>query len=135
MIDVILQIMNAFLFDEFMLWIWGPWSLLAILNGYLIADGFDSVEEAGLFWDHRAHRWGLSLFTREFFWKVLLGGSKVRSWALSSFPLCRASIATGGVADWNRGGAWWLGAVAVTAFVVLSLGLSFYSCGFSPFET
>ena len=33
-------------------------------------------------------------------------------------------FATGGVADWNRGGLEWLGAVAVTAFVVLSLGLS-----------
>ena len=77
MIDVILEIMNAFLFDEFMLWIWGPWSLLAILNGYLIADGFDSVEEAlGFFGTIALIGGGLSLFTRESFLEGAFGWVK-----------------------------------------------------------
>ncbi|MGB0645715.1 MAG: hypothetical protein ACPGQS_01005 [Bradymonadia bacterium] len=126
MIDVILQTMNAFLFDDFMLWIWGPWSLLAILNGYLIADGFDSVEEAlGFFGTIALIGGGLSLFTRESFLEGAFGWVKstIMGFVLIPAVPCIYLLPVG----WRIGtgvGLEWLGAVAVTAFVVLSLGLS-----------
>ena len=126
MIDVILQIMNAFLFDEFMLWIWGPWSLLAILNGYLIADGFDSVEEALAFLGPSRSSVGGCHYSRA---RVFLEGafgwvkSTIMGFVLIPAVPCIYLLPVG----WRIGtgvGLEWLGAVAVTAFVVLSLGLS-----------
>ena len=106
MIDVILQIMNAFLFDEFMLWIWGPWSLLAILNGYLIADGFDSVEEALAFLGPSRSSVGVVIIhAREFSGRCFWVGQKYDH-GLCPHSRCAVHLfATGGVADWNRGGA------------------------------
>lgn len=74
--------MTSFLFDDFMLWVWFGWSFLTILNGYIIADGFESAEEAVGFLGLLALvGGGLALFSRE---NVLSGAiSGIKNFVLS----------------------------------------------------
>lgn len=118
--------MNSFLFDDFMLWVWFAWSLLTIVNGYLIADGFDSVEEtAGFFGTIALIGGGLSLFSERSFIEGAADWIKSTIMGFVIIPAlpCLYLLPVG----WGVGKAFGLeffGALGVTAFVVLSLGAS-----------
>jgi hypothetical protein len=121
-----ISLMNSFLFDEFMLWIWFAWSLLTIVNGYLIADGFDSVEETlGFFATIGLIGGGLSLFSERSFIGGAVDWMKSIIMGFLIIPLlpCLYLLPVG----WRLGNAFELdlmGKIGVTAFTVLSIGLS-----------
>lgn len=118
--------MSTFLFDEMMLWIWGAWGLLTIVNGYLIADGFDSAEETlGFFATIALIGGGLSLFTSQSFVEGAADWIKSTIMGFVIIPAlpCFYLLPVG----WGVGealGLEFLGSVGVTVFVVLSLGVS-----------
>ena len=114
--------MHEFLFSEFMFAMWGLWGLLAVLLGYIIADGFDSTEEAV------AYVGGVALIGGAF--SALAGGGFfkgagewIKSMILSAlfipaFP-CLYLLPAG----WRLGEAFQLdffGCLGTTGFVVLS---------------
>lgn len=118
--------MSEFLFDDFMIWVWITWSLLTIVNGYLIADGFDSVEETlGFFGTIALIGGGLSIFSERSFLEG--AGDWIKSTIMGFVIIpalpCLYLLPVG----WGVGKAFeleLLGALGVTAFVVLSLGVS-----------
>lgn len=118
--------MNGFLFDEMMLWVWMAWSLLTIVNGYLIADGFDSAEETvGFFATIALIGGGLSLFSQESFVQGAASWIKSTIMGFVIIPAlpCFYLLPVG----WGVGEAFGLeffGLLGVTAFVVVSLGVS-----------
>jgi hypothetical protein len=117
--------MNSLLFDDFMLWIWFAWSLLTIVNGYLIADGFDSVEETvGFFGTIALIGGGLSLFSDRSFVGGAVDWIKSTIMGFLIIPLlpCLYLLPVG----WRLGTVFefeLLGKLGVTAFTVLSIGV------------